>query len=92
MPFKAPEVAKCPSCQKSVYAAEEILCAGAKFHKGCFKCGLCNKRLDSTNVANHNFEIYCKQCYGRKYGPKGVGFGLGKKKLIIYISIIYVNS
>ncbi|KAK4336533.1 hypothetical protein RND71_044249 [Anisodus tanguticus] len=71
MPFVPPQVSKCPVCNKSVYAAEEVLCAGAKYHKGCFKCGLCNKRVDSTNVANHDLEIYCKQCYGRKYGPKG---------------------
>lgn len=77
MPFVPVQVAKCPICNKSVYQAEEILCAGAKFHKGCFKCQLCNKRLDSTNVANHDIEIYCKQCYGRKWGPKGVGFGIG---------------
>lgn len=37
----------------------------------------CRKALDSTTVAAHESEIYCKTCYGRKYGPKGVGFGQG---------------
>ncbi|XP_015783326.1 muscle LIM protein 1 [Tetranychus urticae] len=78
MPFKPVEHPKCPRCSKSVYAAEEVLAGGSKWHKGCFKCGLCNKRLDSTNAAEHGpTELYCKQCYGRKYGPKGVGFGGG---------------
>jgi cysteine/glycine-rich protein len=77
MPFKAPETAKCPKCSKSVYAAEEVLAAGGKFHKQCFKCGLCNKKLDSTILAEHEGEIFCKTCYGRKYGPKGYGFGGG---------------
>ena len=39
--------------------------------------GLCNKMLDSMTLALHEKEPYCKQCYGRKYGPKGYGFGQG---------------
>jgi cysteine and glycine-rich protein len=77
MPFKPVEQAKCPKCGKSVYAAEEMLAAGAKWHKTCFKCGLCHKRLDSTNATEHDGLLYCKQCYGRKFGPKGYGFGGG---------------
>lgn len=77
MPFKPPEVSKCPKCGKSVYAAEEMVAGGYKWHKFCFKCTLCNKLLDSTTVAEHGAELFCKQCHGRKYGPKGVGFGLG---------------
>lgn len=38
---------------------------------------MCNKLLDSTNCCEHENELYCKQCHGRKYGPKGVGFGIG---------------
>uniref|UniRef100_A0A6G1SMU4 Muscle LIM protein Mlp84B n=1 Tax=Aceria tosichella TaxID=561515 RepID=A0A6G1SMU4_9ACAR len=77
MPFKMPEQPKCPKCSKSVYAAEEMLAAGAKWHKQCFKCGLCHKRLDSTNATEHGGDLFCKQCYGRKFGPKGYGFGGG---------------
>ena len=39
--------------------------------------GMCNKMLDSTNCSEHDAELFCKTCYGRKYGPKGVGFGMG---------------
>jgi cysteine/glycine-rich protein len=33
--------------------------------------------LEPTTLAVHEGAIYCKQCYGRKYGPKGYGFGGG---------------
>ncbi len=38
---------------------------------------VCGKNLDSTTVAVHMDEIYCKACYGKKYGPKGYGYGQG---------------
>lgn len=33
--------------------------------------------LDSTNCAPHEDKLYCKNCHGRVYGPKGYGFGGG---------------
>ncbi|KAL0978786.1 hypothetical protein UPYG_G00175170 [Umbra pygmaea] len=68
---------KCGCCQKTVYFAEEVQCEGKYFHKSCFLCMACKKNLDSTTVACHSDEIYCKSCYGKKYGPKGYGFGGG---------------
>ncbi|GFN96186.1 cysteine and glycine-rich protein [Plakobranchus ocellatus] len=77
MPWKPPVQVKCPKCGDSVYAAEEKLAGGHKFHKKCFKCDLCDKPLDSTTVTEHLAKLYCKQCHGRKFGPKGYGFGQG---------------
>ncbi|KAK9299544.1 hypothetical protein QLX08_007455 [Tetragonisca angustula] len=77
MPFKPVEHPKCPKCGKSVYAAEERVAGGLKWHKMCFKCGLCGKLLDSTNCTEHEGELFCKVCHGRKFGPKGYGFGGG---------------
>jgi len=81
MPFKPIEVAKCPKCDKAVYAAEEKIAGGNKWHKGCFKCSMCNKMLDSTSCAEHDGSLYCKVCHGRKFGPKGYGFGGGASGL-----------
>uniref|UniRef100_A0A3Q3JNE6 Cysteine and glycine-rich protein 1 n=1 Tax=Monopterus albus TaxID=43700 RepID=A0A3Q3JNE6_MONAL len=68
---------KCGRCQKTVYFAEEVLCDGRSFHRSCFLCMVCGKNLDSTTVAVHMDEVYCKACYGKKYGPKGYGYGQG---------------
>lgn len=38
---------------------------------------MCNKMLDSTNLNCHEAVLFCKTCHGRKYGPKGYGFGSG---------------
>ncbi|KAK3567923.1 hypothetical protein QTP86_027256, partial [Hemibagrus guttatus] len=38
---------------------------------------VCRKNLDSTTLATHENEVYCKSCYGKKYGPKGYGYGAG---------------
>ncbi|KAL2104222.1 hypothetical protein ACEWY4_001090 [Coilia grayii] len=68
---------KCGACQKTVYFAEEVQCEGRSFHRSCFLCIVCRKNLDSTTVAVHENEVYCKSCYGKKYGPKGYGYGGG---------------
>ncbi|XP_031625124.1 muscle LIM protein 1-like isoform X2 [Contarinia nasturtii] len=77
MPFVPAATEKCAKCDKSVYAAEERVANGHKYHKGCFKCSMCSKFLESTNCNEHDKELFCKNCYGRKYGPKGYGFGGG---------------
>lgn len=69
---------KCARCTKPVYAAEKVFAAGKPFHKLCFSCSVCKKLLSSMNICdNSESEIFCKACYGKQYGPKGVGFGIG---------------
>ncbi|GAA5805943.1 hypothetical protein EDC94DRAFT_582028 [Helicostylum pulchrum] len=65
----------CTGCKKAVYAAELVLGAGNKYHKMCLKCSDCGKRLDSTNMVDRDFDLYCRGCYSRLFGPKGYGFG-----------------
>lgn len=95
MPFLKVLNSKCPKCLKSVYAAEERVAGGNKWHEQCFKCGefpnfinyvkfdtflnylgFCGKTLDSTNCAEHENQLYCQNCYSRKFGPKGYGFAV----------------
>ncbi|KAI9487010.1 MAG: hypothetical protein EXX96DRAFT_62413 [Benjaminiella poitrasii] len=65
----------CVSCRKPVYAAELVLGAGNKYHKICLKCSECSKRLDSTNMVDKDFDLYCRGCYSKLFGPKGYGYG-----------------
>ena len=30
-----------------------------------------------TCCDNSENEIFCKSCYGKQYGPKGIGYGIG---------------
>ncbi|TRY87869.1 hypothetical protein DNTS_006220 [Danionella cerebrum] len=67
----------CGACQGMVYHAEEVQCDGHSFHRSCFLCMVCRKGLDSSTLSIHETEIYCRSCYGKKYGPKGYGYGQG---------------
>lgn len=68
----------CPRCGYAVYAAEQMISKNQIWHKRCFTCGDCNKSLDSTNLCDGpNKDIYCRGCYNKNYGIKGVGFGMG---------------
>ncbi|MBW0504220.1 hypothetical protein O181_043935 [Austropuccinia psidii MF-1] len=67
---------KCPSCQKSVYAAEQVLGpGGTPYHKTCLKCTVCAKILDAFNILDHNRDPYCKLCHSKTFGTRGVGYG-----------------
>jgi hypothetical protein len=30
----------------------------------------CNKLLDSTNMVDKGFDVYCRPCYSKDFGPK----------------------
>ncbi|XP_053208824.1 cysteine and glycine-rich protein 1-like [Panonychus citri] len=69
----------CHRCEKTVYFNEERMAIGKSFHKTCFVCANkgCGRRLDSGNLTEHNADVYCRSCYGKLFGPKGYGYGLG---------------
>ena len=62
----------CFSCGKPLNFLSKI-----KLNLYVFLKGLCRKMLESTTLAEHEGQIFCKTCYARRYGPKGYGFGGG---------------
>ena len=62
----------CPVCGKKVCFAEKVHALGRTWHNTCFCCTRCNKVLRPGEHLDNNNEPYCKACYSRKFGPKGV--------------------
>ncbi|RCN48217.1 hypothetical protein ANCCAN_05763 [Ancylostoma caninum] len=60
-----------------LWVCEEV----SSYVKLVVRLAMCNKLLDSTNCCEHQAELYCKQCHCRRFGPKGVGFGIGAGSL-----------
>lgn len=76
--IKAPPGQGCPRCGGAVFAAESALSKGREWHRKCFKCRDCTKTLDSIIACDGpDKEVYCKTCYGKKWGPHGYGFACG---------------
>merc|ERR1712150_253920 len=67
----------CPVCNKIVYFAEKSLGpAGKIYHKMCLRCPDCKYGLAGGAWVEHAGTPYCKNCYARRYGPSGFGFGI----------------
>lgn len=61
---------ECPKCERKVYFAERLTFQNYYWHKVCFKCTSCRKRINtSAEASDNNGEPYCKTCYGKQFGP-----------------------
>ena len=63
----------CPRCGARVYKNEEVRTSGGRaYHRGCAKCATCARQLDLTSIyEGADKDLYCKGCYGRKFGTAG---------------------
>lgn len=75
-PWKASVAPSCSRCSKPVYQAELARACGSAWHKTCFTCSECGKLLDSSTLCDRGGNIFCRSCYQKNFGPKGVGFGI----------------
>ena len=67
---------KCPKCTKTVYAQEMIKAFNKSYHKSCFRCLSCNNVLQTNKLTEHGDELYCQNCYDKKFGNKKYGSDL----------------
>ncbi|XP_038149613.1 LIM domain-containing protein [Cyprinodon tularosa] len=68
----------CSACQKPVYQMEKITADKYIFHKTCFCCKKCKKKLSMQNYTPLNGEFYCIFHYQQLFKEKGnydEGFG-----------------
>jgi cysteine/glycine-rich protein len=55
--------AKCTTCDKTVYAAEQISYEKKPYHPDCFKCGTCGKKMTPAGAASFEDTLYCQKCF-----------------------------
>ncbi|KAJ1733729.1 hypothetical protein LPJ61_001420 [Coemansia biformis] len=67
----------CPRCNTTIYAAEQGIAAGRKYHRRCIKCKSCESPISSLQIAERDGDIFCKQCYAKSFGPRGFRPSLG---------------
>lgn len=48
---------------------------------------VCGKSVDSTTMAEHEGEAYCKSCHAKQFGPKGYGYSGGGA--MMHVRMIY---
>eukprot|EP01096_Ripella_sp_DP13-Kostka_P004642 TRINITY_DN169_c0_g1_i1.p1 TRINITY_DN169_c0_g1~~TRINITY_DN169_c0_g1_i1.p1 ORF type:complete len:478 (-),score=229.87 TRINITY_DN169_c0_g1_i1:228-1580(-) len=50
---------KCPICEKTVYAQEELKFQDRSYHKACFKCSTCQLALNFKTAQSFQNIVYC---------------------------------
>lgn len=68
----ASAIPTCPSCQKHVFKAEEVLFNSQTWHKDCFRCGLlhkkgCERQLTQGGYETHGGVAYCTGCFNQLF-------------------------
>ena len=56
--------AKCEVCTKTIYQAEWVGAGGKSYHKGCFVCASCGKKLLMNNYhVSFDRKYRCQRCH-----------------------------
>ena len=55
---------KCARCDTSVFANEQLKATGKVFHKACFNCCTCGKRIEYGMQNESDCDIWSVRCGG----------------------------
>jgi len=62
----------CKLCQKQVFQMERIKAERVVWHKNCFTCTECSKKLSVDTYNSHEGLLYCKPHFKQLFQPKAV--------------------
>lgn len=62
----------CKLCNKQVFQMERVKAEKFVWHKNCFTCTECHKKLTVDNYNSHEGLIYCKPHFKQLFQPKAV--------------------
>lgn len=62
----------CKLCNKQVFQMERVKAERAVWHKNCFTCTECKKKLSVDNYNSHEGLLYCKPHFKQLFQPKAV--------------------
>eukprot|EP00924_Labyrinthula_sp_SR-Ha-C_P009695 maker-scaffold_22-snap-gene-3.57-mRNA-1 protein AED:0.42 eAED:0.42 QI:34/1/1/1/1/1/2/46/146 len=61
----------CGNCEKKVYRAEMLKVNSEIFHHYCFKCEVCQRKLNLGNFATMEKKFYCKPHFFERFKKQG---------------------
>ena len=61
----------CGKCKNKIFAAEKVWGPGEDnpYHKDCLICEMCEKRLETSTMEEHDNKAYCIACYNKHFAP-----------------------
>jgi len=55
----SPGIERCDLCAKTVYAMEKLAVEGRVFHKDCFRCAACGRKLAGNDFDKNELGFFC---------------------------------
>jgi cysteine/glycine-rich protein len=56
----------CAICTKTVYPAETVQYEKKPYHVDCFKCNVCDKKMENSSKADlYEDKLFCKSCFAK---------------------------